>query len=477
MKLKKIIRKVNSIVLNNDITLDNPITGITDDSREVKKGYLFVVKKGFKTNGEKYISDALKNEAAGIVSNKEYKNVPSIRVKDVYKFEQMVLSLLYNQIEKEFEFIGITGTKGKTTTAFIIYNYLRKINRNVFYIGSLGVYDKSGKNVSYRHETPTTPDIYDLYEILSKMGSTAHDIAVLEVSSHALDQRRVEGITFKATGFTNLTHEHLNYHENMGKYFEAKSLLFTNYNNDIAVINTYDKYGKKLYNKIQNKTSKIYTYGENNGRYLFKYQKDKKYNKIMVDNKIIKTKMIGRFNIYNVVMAYFILKSLNYFKNNRNIIGEKQIPGRLEELKYNKVRIFIDYAHSPDSLEKVLKLLNRLKKKRIITVFGCTGDRDRTKRPIMGEIAEKYSDFFIITSDDPHSEDPFSICKEVAEGVSRDYYIVEPDRKKAIYIALNKAKSFDIVLIAGKGHEQFQIFDNYKIPFSDKKVVQDFYKD
>jgi len=473
MKIKKIVKGIDSCKIYN-IEKNMEVQGIVADSRKVSEGYIFVAKKGEKTDGKNFITDALKRKAVAVVSDKKLDNIPLIKVDSIEDFEKKALNNFYDNVSQKMTFIGIAGTKGKTTTSFLVYNYLLERNMDACYIGTIGIYDKDKNR---KRNVLTTPDIYSLYELLYKFYMEGHSYCVLEVSSHSLFQKRINGIYFDVAGFTNLSHDHLDYHKNMDSYFETKKRLFSNEKAKKACINADDSYGKKL---IKDLNIPVISFGKNNGDVKFSYKKKNNCNgyDIKLNSCIlIKTNLEGKFNIYNSVMAALILKEVGV-KNKTYNFKTKQIPGRMEFLEKNGIKIYIDYAHSPASLKSVLEELLESKKQRIITVFGCTGDRDKTKRPLMGSIAEKYSDFVVITSDDPHSEDPEDICRDIEKGVSKsDNYIVEVDRKVAIRKALKMSQKNDIVLIAGKGHEKYQIFDGYEVAFNDKQEVLKFFKE
>lgn len=444
------------------------IEGITDDSRKVKSGSIFVVKQGFHDNGMRFIQDAMNNGALAVITEEKIDGIPSICVTSVVAFEQQFLSHFYNNVEKKMRFIGVTGTKGKTTTAFFMYEYLQQRGEPVCYIGTIGIYDKNMKSVRNLY---TTPDVYSLYAILDEKHKQGHRLCIMEVSSHALAQHRINGLQYSVAGFTNLSHDHLDYHHTMEEYFSVKKTLFTRYLDGTAVINCNDSYGAQLFSEL-NKNDIVGFGGEQGKQYTV--IEENAHTCIECEGFSVYTGMPGTYNVENAILAAYMLQAAG-FNDKEYAFGMNGIPGRLEKVTKRGITVYIDYAHSPDSLEKVLALLHSRKTHRLITVFGCTGDRDRTKRPIMAQIAEKYSDYVVITSDDPHSEDPEAICREVEVGMSGAQHIVQPDRKKAIVSALNYAHEGDIVLIAGKGHETVQIFDGYEIPFNDRKVVEELF--
>jgi UDP-N-acetylmuramoyl-L-alanyl-D-glutamate--2,6-diaminopimelate ligase len=442
------------------------VLGLTDDSRKVKPGFIFIAKMGFYQDGTQFIQDALQKSAIAVVSPLILNDGPTIRVSTWAEFEREALSLFYGAVESKMRFVGITGTKGKTSTAFFMYDFLQRHGEAVCYIGTIGIYDRQRQIARNKY---TTPDAYTLYQILAEKVAQGHGLCVMEVSSHALSQLRINGLRFAAAGFTNLSHDHLDYHKTMEEYFAAKETLFTEHLSGQAVINCADPWGKRLYNGLSPQQRLGFGTGAD---VQFTWQENQNGAEIDIPGCQIFTGMPGFYNVENAVLAALLLRAIGYqYAEYR--LAMNGIPGRLERVQAKKLTVYIDYAHSPDSLEKVLNLLSSRKQHRLITVFGCTGDRDRTKRPIMAAIAEKYSDYTIVTSDDPHSEEPTAICREVVKGFSGLAYKVEPDRRQAIALALAFALPGDIILVAGKGHEIFQVFADYEIPFSDRQVVEE----
>jgi len=470
MKIKEIVE--DSFVVDKfNINEEKEILGFSDDSRRIEKNYIFFAKKGFHSNGINYAHDAIKNNASCVVSEKNIKNIPLILVNDIHEAEEKILKKFYNDPVNSYCFVGITGTKGKTTSSFLVYDYLQKKNANVCYIGTIGIYDKErNQNRNYY----TTPTIYELYSILNKLRNNGHDICILEISSHSLIQERIIGLNFEITAFTNLSHDHLDYHKNMDDYFKAKSMLFFNYQSNLSIINIDDEYGKKLFENINYK--KI-GFGLKNYTGKIDYKTFENGFKILIDGKEYFLNLPGEFNLYNGILSGLIIKNLG-FDINGILLGENGVPGRLEFIEKEGIKIFIDYAHSPDSLEKLLNLLKVKKEKKLISVFGCTGDRDKDKRPLMGKIAERFSDYVIITSDDPHGENPFEICRAVKKGFkNKNKCEIVVNRKEAIVKAVRKSNKNDTVVIAGKGHEKFQIFDGFELYHNDKEVIINYFKD
>jgi len=394
-------------------------------------------------------------------------------VKNSRKSAAILANLFFDNPTSKFKLIGITGTNGKTTTANLIYQILIKLGYKVGIIGTFG-YTINNENFSSKR---TTPDIIDLNKIFQKMEDT--DFVVMEVSSHAIALQRVFSLSFDAGIFTNLTQDHLDFHKNLKEYAQTKFKLFdyVNRNNGISIVNTDDKFGKDFFEKINGKK---FNYSKNISDYqILNIEAKIDENKFTLKNKNrqinFQTNLIGNFNIYNLVATISVLDqllsdiSLQKLANLTNTLSI--ISGRLEKINNDKnIGIFIDYAHTPDALKNVLSTLFKLTKKRIITVFGAGGERDKTKRPAMLKAALKYSDFTILTNDNPRYEKSEEIINDLLNGAKKSSNIwIMRDRKIAIESAIKLAQSGDIVLIAGKGHETYQAIKGKKIDFNDKK--------
>jgi UDP-N-acetylmuramyl-tripeptide synthetase len=443
---------------------------LTSDSRSCRPGVLFVAKAGEKTHGEQYVRDALRHGAQAVVAERELPGASTLVVPSMEHFEKRMLPALYAETLEKIDLTGITGTKGKTTTAFFFYQGSLQNNIKAAYIGTVGFYTAEG---FYKRNILTTPDIYDLYAWLKFFADSGHTHCVLEISSHAIVQGRIRGLSFQNIGFTNLSWDHLDYHHNMEEYFEIKKSLFTHYRSHHAFVNCDDPWGAQLKTSV----SEITGFGQTAGEIRFSWKKNESESLISLSTgESVRLGMPGEFNVYNAVLAALLLKSAGCPEKKWQM-GFSGVPGRLERIDHDGIIIYIDYAHTPDSLEKVLALLSQKEHKQLITVFGCTGDRDKGKRPEMGRIAARFSDFVIITSDDPHGEDPLAICRDVAKGIQKGVPCeVRPDREEAISLALKKAQKGSIVLIAGKGHERFQIFDGYEVPMNDRETVESLLK-
>lgn len=441
------------------------------DSRLVQKNDIFIALKGISSDGHDYIEQAIKNGAKEIIAEHGSYIVKTTIVKDTREYLTDYLTNEYKNMLNDMTIIGITGTNGKTTTAFLIYQALNKLNIKCAYIGTIGFYlDKKIKNLSN-----TTPDILDLYEMFIESYNKGYKHIIIEVSSQALSYKRVDQIYFDYALFTNLTRDHLDYHKTMDNYCNAKVNLFKQLkNNKIAIINYDDSYKDKFTLKENNNIYygfnggdiKIENYLMSSNETLIKY----KYNNNLYETK---TKLIGKYNIYNVSLAISLLIKMNINVDEIN----KVIPlltepnGRMDKTLYNSNTIIIDYAHTADAFIKIFDTVKEIKPNNIYTTFGCTGDRDREKRSIMTDLALTNSTKVIITNDDPHTEDINQIINDMLKNQIKKNYEICLDRSKAIEKGIKLLKENDILLILGKGHEEFMIIGNNKIPFNDKNEV------
>ena len=386
---------------------------------------------------------------------------------------------MYSVSNDNLKFIGITGTNGKTTTAFLIYHLLKKLNQPTALITTVK-YIIGSETIPAAY---TTPPNFVLKELIKKIKKAKCRYVVMEVSSHGLRQDRTKGIKFWRCVFTNLTKEHLDYHKTMRSYFDAKSKLFTNNKKALSFINIDDSYGRKLFKMLKNKKS----YGVNKvcdlqaGQFKLS-DSGSTFNLIFSGRSYeLYTKLLGKYNILNVLAAVGIVHSLGFSINEilRHVATFKGVEGRLQRIGSD---IFIDYAHTPDALENSLKSLRELGYQKIISVFGCGGDRDSSKRKPMGCISSQLADFTFITSDNPRSENPQAICFQIKEGFKKRNFSVVVDRKKAIAKGLKLFDDYSkkgikcCLLVAGKGHENYQIISSRKIPFKDSKVVRQLIK-
>ena len=440
------------------------------DSRKIKPGDIFVALNTY-NDGHKYINDAIDKGAKKIIASKGCYSVETIIVSDTKDYLiNHLKNNYYNQI-KDLKIIGITGTNGKTTTSYLIWQTLNKLGKKCAYIGTIGFYI----NEKIRDLNNTTPEILDVYEMLIECKEKDCEYVVMEVSSHALEQRRVDGILFDYAIFTNLTEDHLDYHKTMGNYALAKQKLFEKLKeNGKAIINVDDKY----HNYFLKKGDITYGFNESNIQILnydvnFKSNFDLKINNEIYD---FETNLLGKYNIYNITALISVLVNLNVDINViRYLVTTLTAPvGRMEFINYNTNQIIIDYAHTPDALENILLSVREFCKGKIYVILGCGGNRDKTKRPIMAKIATDLADYAIFTSDNPRDEDPSKIIEDMINDLENDNYEVDVNREKAINKGIQKLGKNDILLLLGKGHETYQVIKNERIHFDDKEKVLNF---
>ena len=428
------------------------------DSRKVKKGDIFVGIKTLNNDGNDYAFDAIKNGASKVVieGNKNIKIVKNTR-----KYISNYLHKKYKDKLKNIKLIGVTGTNGKTTTCYLIYQSLQKLGVKCAYIGTIGFYmDKFICNIDN-----TTPEILDLYEMILKCINNGYEYIVMEVSSHALSLGRVDGLFFDTAIFTNLTQDHLDYHKTMDEYAKCKSKLFDRCKN--AIINHDDKYSS-LFIKEKNNN---YTYGEKESKYIISDIKTyEDYSTFKLNNESFKTKLIGKYNIYNIVNVIILLDIIGI--KDKSIIYNLCAPkGRMETIKYKNNTIIVDYAHTPDAVLNIINCIKEITKGKIYVIIGCGGNRDKTKRSIMSNICIKKADYSIFTTDNPRYEKKENIIKDMLKNINNNNFEVIYDRDKAIKKGMQLLKNNDCLLILGKGHEDYQIIGNKKIHFDDKEVV------
>ena len=462
---------------------DFVIRGITYDSRSVKQGDLFVAIKGEKSDGARFIPQAMDKGAVAVAAETTLEPAPgtvSIQVGDARQFLAEISRVFFKDPSEQLSLVAITGTNGKTTTSYLMDSIYRYAGLQSCLIGTIGM--KIGDQ-SF-HSEHTTPESSDLIKFLRQAVSEKCTHGVLEVSSHSLSLKRVYGIRFRVGVFMNLTRDHLDFHKDMESYFQAKQILFSPENGnrvESAVINTDDPYGKRLADTVR---CKPVTFGFNQEAFIhvIDYQSRVDGTDLRVHTPAgdirYGLKLIGRPNIYNVMAATGAALSLGIPLNTiqQGIEALAGIPGRVERVdEGQEFTVVVDYAHSPDALENLLNTVALLPHAKVITVFGCGGDRDKTKRPIMGEIAAKRSDFVFATSDNPRSEDPLEILREIEGGMRNGIapYVIQPDRRKAIEAALAAANKGDVVVIAGKGHEDYQILGKTTIHFDDREVARE----
>ena len=441
------------------------------DSRLVTKGKTFVAIKGYTVDGHDYINQAIENGATFIISEKDLDiTVPYLKVKDTEKYIEQKLEEEYSSNFKDLKIIGVTGTNGKTTTCYLIYQMLKELNKKAAYIGTIGFY----LNDEIRELPNTTPDILSLYKLIMEAKEKEVEYIIMEVSSHALSLSRIAGINFDVAAFTNLSQDHLDFHKDMIDYLNAKKLIINHLKQKGTLIVNLDEETSKEF-IFKNKL----TIGKNGDYKITNYN----YNPDSTDLEFtfknntykVKTNLINEFNIYNYLMSLAILNNLDIPIEDIIKITNKVYPprGRCETIKVNDSYAVIDYAHTPDAVEKIIKAYKELNVGKVITVLGCGGDRDPKKRPIMGDIATSLSDKVIFTSDNPRTEDPKKILEDITKNNKSTNYEVIIDREKAIIKGINQLNKNDFLLILGKGHENYQIIGTEKIHFDDAEIVKE----
>ncbi|WPM31196.1 UDP-N-acetylmuramoyl-L-alanyl-D-glutamate--2,6-diaminopimelate ligase [Hydrogenobacter sp. T-2] len=448
--------------------------GISSNSKEVREGYVFVAIKGTQVDGHDFVEEALQRGALYVFVEREVgiKDPRIIKVEDTRKALGELASLFYGEVSKRLKIVGITGTNGKTTTTHIIESILNKAGIKTGLMGT--IYYRLGEKI-YEYEGRTTPDPIKWHSTLKAMWEEGASAVVCEVSSHALDQKRIWGTDFYMVGFTNLSQDHLDYHGTMEDYFLAKARLFEEYAYTYAVINEDDPYGKRLKAIAKNPR----TYGREGDFKILDFQTDFEGSRLRVayEGKVYDffSNLRGNFQAYNLSLG--ILVGFLWGLESQAIqegIRQVQVPGRFETYKGKGFVVIIDYAHTPDALEKVLRTARALCKNRLIVVFGAGGNRDRTKRPLMGKTAEAIADLIVLTSDNPRFEEPMAIIEDILSGIeNKGKVLVEQDRRKAIELAISMAQEGDVILIAGKGHEDYQEIKGVKYPFKDSEVVKE----
>lgn len=477
MELSQVLSKIEGLVLRGDLKAE--ISSIEYDSRKVKPGSMFVAIKGFKQDGHEFIESAVENGAT-VVAVEEGYNVDAISeavnviiAKNTRKLLALSACNFYGHPSREFKLVGVTGTKGKTTTTYMIKSILEKSGKKVGLVGTIANYIGNQEIPTER----TTPESVDLQKLFREMADAKVDVVVMEVSSHSLALDRVAGITFDFAIFTNLTQDHLDFHKTFDNYLAAKAILFQNAKE--GFVNADDMYASRLI-KLSNCPT-ITTYGIDNNPFVtardiiitnsyaeFKLPFNKVIQKIRVD-------IPGRFTVYNALAAICVCIKLGCsLEAIISALENIKVPGRSETVSNLRgYTIIVDYAHTPDSLENIIKACKTYTKGNLICVFGCGGDRDKAKRPMMGEIAGRLANYTVITTDNPRTEVPEEIISEIENGIkkTKGKYKVIVDRAKAIEHALRKAQKNDLVLIAGKGHETYQEVNGVKHHFDDREVA------
>jgi UDP-N-acetylmuramoyl-L-alanyl-D-glutamate--2,6-diaminopimelate ligase len=456
------------------------ISSITNDSRKVEKDGLFIAQSGLKLNGADYIPKAIEKGARVIVTEKTNgfssdEKTLFLEIQDTNQFIRQLCRRFYGNPSETIRSIGVTGTNGKTTTVYLTESILHEAELSCGVIGTINY--RMGERIIPAQNT--TPGILDNQKLFADLVKEGIDYCVMEVSSHALDQGRVDLIDYKVAVFTNLTSDHLDYHGTRENYFAAKALLFSNLSSEAtAVINIDDVYGKKLLSKTP---AKILTYGIRQKAEVM--AEDIELGIAGTAFRVrtpegefsVRTSLVGYYNVYNCLAAISVgvAEGINLDKIKTGIERLKNVPGRLEKVDCGQdFSIFVDYAHTQDALENVMTTLRQCSDAKIILVFGCGGDRDKSKRAPMAAVASSLANFTIITSDNPRSEEPEAIIKDIAEGFEGENYKVIVNREEAIKEAIKMARKDDIVLIAGKGHETYQIFKDKTIHFDERQIIR-----
>ncbi len=471
MKLSNLISDINKKIIGDT---EIEISGIAYDSREVKPGYLFVAVKGFQVDGHKYIESAIKNGAVAVIGEEEIScGCTYIKTDNSRKALAMVGAAFYGHPERKLKIIGITGTNGKTTTTYLVRQILMLKGLRCDLIGTNQIIIGDEVTESSR----TTPESLDLFEIFSKMEKSGGEYVVMEVSSHSLELDRVYGVEFETAVITNITQDHLDFHKTMENYALAKAKLFKMCRS--AAINADDEYANVM---IENAGKNVLTYS-------YEQPSDVRAQNLKMSERGVifdlfdkegihemRLGIPGKFSVYNALAAICVCKNIGISDTDieKGLVLAKPVKGRIEVLHTNTpYTLIIDYAHTPDGLINIISAVRAFAKKRVITVFGCGGNRDATKRPKMGEIAENLSDIAVVTSDNPRCEVPMDIIKDILKGMKKDNHIVIENRKEAIRKAMEIAEEDDIIILAGKGHETYQEIEHIKHDFDERVVVKE----
>ena len=479
MILKSLLKGLDYEVIKGNE--ESKVQNIRYDNRKIEQGDAFVCVKGFKVDGHSFIGDAIKKGAKTLIVQEDVsvqEDITIIKVRDTRKALAIMSSNYFGNPKDKLKIIGITGTNGKTTSAFIIKSILEKAGFMTGLIGTIANYIGNKKVDAVR----TTPESYELHELFKNMVDAGVEYCVMEVSSHSLELDRVYGIQFEEGIFTNLTRDHLDFHKTFENYYNAKFKLFERSNH--SIINLDDPYGANIVKDIEERglKTKVSTFSieKESDFKAFEIKSHSNGSEFKVNLESIEEFSInipGEYNIYNslgcIICAYNLNIPMDKIKEG---LSDVVIPGRCELVAKEKnlpYSIIIDYTHTPDGLENILSTVKAFTKNRMISVFGCGGDRDKVKRPQMGKIGCELSDIAIITSDNPRSEEPMDIINDIVKPLNYDNFVIEVNRKEAIRKAMNMALEGDVIVIAGKGHETYQILKDETIHFDEREVVYD----
>lgn len=479
MILKSLLKGLDYEVIKGNE--ESKVQNIRYDNRKIEQGDAFVCVKGFKVDGHSFIGDAIKKGAKTLIVQEDVsvqEDITIIKVRDTRKALAIMSSNYFGNPKDKLKIIGITGTNGKTTSAFIIKSILEKAGFMTGLIGTIANYIGNKKVDAVR----TTPESYELHELFKNMVDAGVEYCVMEVSSHSLELDRVYGIQFEEGIFTNLTRDHLDFHKTFENYYNAKFKLFERSNH--SIINLDDPYGANIVKDIEERgvKTKVSTFSieKESDFKAFEIKSHSNGSEFKVNLEEVEDFSInipGEYNIYNslgcIICAYNLNIPMDKIKEG---LSDVVIPGRCELVAKEKnlpYSIIIDYAHTPDGLENILSTVKAFTKNRMISVFGCGGDRDKVKRPQMGKIGCELSDIAIITSDNPRSEEPMDIINDIVKPLNYDNFVIEVNRKEAIRKAMNMALEGDVIVIAGKGHETYQILKDETIHFDEREVVYD----
>ena len=480
MLLKDLLKNVDHELLCGSTDID--ITSLTIDSRKACEGSLFVCIKGFTADGHKYIPSAVKNGCTAVMCEEKVdlpEGINAFYVKDGSRDAlAKIAAAFYGEPSKKFDLIGVTGTNGKTSSTYFMETILRSLGHKTGVIGTVGV-TVNGEKLDVEFATSTTPDTIELQAIFAKMAEMGVDDVIMEVSSHGLELKKVDGSDFDTCIFTNLTQDHLDFHKTMENYCAAKAKLFKMCKK--GIVNADDKWADEI---IKQSSCEITTFGMEKDAdlkaYNIKYHMDKAEFTVDINGSPVDLvlNVPGRFSVYNAlgVIGAALSMGISAEDIKLGISKIKGVPGRIQNIPNELgINVIVDYAHTPDGVENILNAVREFTKGRLITVFGCGGDRDRTKRPIMGEIAGRLSDHCFVTSDNPRSEEPIDILHEIEPGIKSvtDSYTLVVDRREAIFAAVSMANKGDSVVIAGKGHEDYEIFKDKVIHFDDAEVAEE----